>query len=303
MLDAAEIPPTFGTPAELVRAHVAGGREALVRAVEGAEDDGEAGAALMQEALRAGDAVIGISAAGGAAFVVHAIARARATSARTPWRSPAVADSPLARAADTAIVVATGAEALAGSTRMKAGTAQKIALNAISTAVMVRLERIYDNLMVDLVASNHKLRRRALRLICTIAEVPRRARFRTADAAGGSVKIAVVMHRRDVGAECARALLESSRRLAASPLVVPFLAALLATIAFVPIDDRPVTAQFPVLLGRVAGVAVHAPAPALLGRFLRPGSSDARAIWSNREARTAGRATSSSPPTCWLTAD
>ena len=122
----------------------------------------------------------------------------------------AVADSPLARAADTAIVVATGAEALAGSTRMKAGTAQKIALNAISTAVMVRLERVYDNLMVDLVASNDKLRRRALRLICGIAEVSTERASELLDAAGGRVKVAIVMQRRDVNAECAQSLLDAA---------------------------------------------------------------------------------------------
>jgi N-acetylmuramic acid 6-phosphate etherase len=209
MLDAAEIPPTFGTDAELVRAHVAGGHEALVRAVEGAEDDGDAGAALMQETLRSGDAAIGISAGGGAAFVVAAISRARDMGAYTVALT-AVADSPLSRAAETAIVVATGAEALAGSTRMKAGTAQKIALNAISTAVMVRLERVYDNLMVGLVASNDKLRRRALRLICSLAEVGTERASELLDAAGGRVKVAIVMQRRDVNAERAQSLLEAA---------------------------------------------------------------------------------------------
>jgi len=209
MLDAAEIPPTFGTAAELVRAHVAGGPEALVRAVEGAEDDGDAGAALIQETLRAGDAAIGISAGGGAAFVVSAISRARDMGAYTVALT-AAAGSPLALAAETALVVATGAEALAGSTRMKAGTAQKIALNAISTAVMVRLGRVYDNLMVDLVASNHKLRRRALRLICAIAEVDVERASELLDAAGGRVKVAIVMQRRGLDAERARSLLESA---------------------------------------------------------------------------------------------
>lgn len=206
-LDASEMPPTFGTPPEMVRAHVAGGTAALIDAVEGAEDDAEAGDAAMVECVRPGDAVLGISASGAAPFVIAAIARARAIGAYTIALT-GDGESALARTAQLAIVLPTGAEALAGSTRLKAGTAQKIALNAISTAVMVRLGKVFDNLMVDVVASNRKLRGRALRLVRRLARVNERRAEELLAQAGGRVKIAVVMERHAVDASEARALLE-----------------------------------------------------------------------------------------------
>lgn len=206
VLDASEMPPTFGTPHELVRAHVAGGPAALARAVEGAEDDAEAGDAAMRAGVRAGDAVVGVSASGGAPFVVGAIERARKNGAYTAALT-SVAGSPLALAAEHAIVIATGSELLAGSTRLKAGTAQKIALNAISTAVMVRLGKVYDNVMVDVVASNRKLRARALRLVQEIALVDEARARDLLERAGGRVKLAVVMQRSGLDAADAQALL------------------------------------------------------------------------------------------------
>jgi N-acetylmuramic acid 6-phosphate etherase len=206
-LDAAEMPPTFGTPAELVVAHVAGGAQALARSVEGAEDDAAAGAAEMRESVNPKDAVIGISASGGAAFVTAALECARALGAYTVALT-GVEASALARVAQTTIVLVTGAEALAGSTRMKAGTAQKIALNTISTAVMVRLGKVYDNLMVDLIASNAKLRNRALRLVRAIAEVDEARARELLAAADGRVKVAVVMQRQGIDAAQARVLLD-----------------------------------------------------------------------------------------------
>ncbi len=208
-LDAAEMPPTFGTRPELVRAHVAGGVPALTRAIEGAEDDGAAGDAALA-ACAGNDAVVGISASGGAAFVVAAIERARRAGAFT-LALTSVADSALARAAEQAIVFDTGAEALAGSTRLKAGTAQKIALNAISTATMVRLGKVHDNLMVDLVASNAKLRKRARRLVAAVANVGEERAEAVLEDADGNVKVAIVMLRRGVGSRAARALLERHR--------------------------------------------------------------------------------------------
>jgi N-acetylmuramic acid 6-phosphate etherase len=205
-LDAAEMPPTFGTRPELVRAHIAGGAPALTRAIEGAEDDGAAGDAALA-ACPAADAVVGISASGGASYVVAAIERARRGGAFT-LALTSVADSPLARAAEQTIVFDTGAEALAGSTRLKAGTAQKIALNAISTATMVRLGKVHDNLMVDLVASNAKLRKRARRLVATIADTGEERAGGALDEAHGEVKVAIVMLRREVDSYTARALLE-----------------------------------------------------------------------------------------------
>jgi len=206
-LDAAEMPPTFGTHPELVHIHVAGGATALSRAVEGAEDDGAAGELEASQCVDREDAVIGISASGGAAFVVAAVERSRRRGAYTVALT-SVPGSPLSRAAENAIVLETGAEVLAGSTRMKAGTAQKVALNAISTAVMVRLGKVHDNLMVDLIAGNTKLRERAIRLICTLAAVDARDAQSLLEESGGRVKVAVVMARRGLDASQARALLD-----------------------------------------------------------------------------------------------
>jgi N-acetylmuramic acid 6-phosphate etherase len=206
-LDAAEIPPTFGTSKQLVRSHIAGGLAALVEAIEGAEDDAQAGDAVARNAIASSDAALGISASGSAAFVVAAIERARSAGAFTVALT-SVADSPLARAAQSAIVLETGSEVLAGSTRLKAGTAQKIALNAISTAVMVRLGKVHDNLMVDVVATNRKLLARALRLIERLAGVDEARARELLDLSGGRVKVAVVMARRGVEAAQARDLLE-----------------------------------------------------------------------------------------------
>ncbi|MBV8491304.1 MAG: N-acetylmuramic acid 6-phosphate etherase [Candidatus Eremiobacteraeota bacterium] len=205
-LDAAEMPPTFGTDPELVRAHVAGGMDALVRAIEGAEDDGDAGEAAIAAHVRAGDAVVGISASGGAAFVVRALQRARALGAYTVALVNA-RGTPLAAVADAAIAFDTGPELIAGSTRMKAGTAQKIALNALSTAIMVRLGKVHGHLMVDVVATNRKLRARALRLVRAIADVDEPTAHDLLERAGGRVKVAVVMHRHGVDAQRARELL------------------------------------------------------------------------------------------------
>jgi N-acetylmuramic acid 6-phosphate etherase len=206
-LDASEMPPTFGTVAHLVQAHVAGGPPALVNAIEGAEDDADAGDALARERFTPKDAVVGLSASGGAAFVVAALKRARAMGALTVALT-SVADSPLAQSAAIGVAFDTGAEVLAGSTRLKAGTAQKIALNALSTAVMVRLGKVHENLMVDVVASNQKLRRRALRLVREVAEVGEGRARELLDASGGRVKIAIVMGRRSVDAHEAQTLLE-----------------------------------------------------------------------------------------------
>jgi N-acetylmuramic acid 6-phosphate etherase len=211
-LDAAEMPPTFGTPPNLVHAHVAGGNDALTRAVEGAEDDAAAGAAMMNACVKPEDAVLGLSASGGAAYVVAAVESARAAGAYTIALTNAAA-SPLARAADLAIVLDTGAEAIAGSTRLKAGTAQKVALNSLSTAIMVRIGKVYGNLMVDVVASNAKLRARALRLVRLLAQVDEARARELLECANGRVKVAVVMQRRGLDAAKAAELLAKNRGL------------------------------------------------------------------------------------------
>ncbi len=203
ILDASECPPTFGTPPDLVQAHIAGGLPAVVRAVEGAEDDAEGGANEIRSAASAADAVVGLSASGEAPFVLGAIAAARALGAATIG----IANDPgsaLARAVDIAIVLETGPEVIGGSTRLKAGTAQKLVLNALSTAAMVQLGKVYENLMVDVVASNEKLRRRAVRLVQTLVDCDAAAARELLQLAQGSVKVAVVMGRCSIDAERAR---------------------------------------------------------------------------------------------------
>jgi N-acetylmuramic acid 6-phosphate etherase len=212
VLDAAELGPTFGFPAERWSGCIAGGYGALRRAVEGAEDDAAAGAAAAAD-LGAGDVAIGVSASGSAAFVRAALATARERGSRTIALVNA-AGTALAREADVAIEALTAAEPIAGSTRLRAGTAQKIVLNAISTAAMVALGKTYGNLMVDVVASNAKLRARAERLVRELAgDVDASAALA---AAGGAVKTAVVMLRRTVDrATAERLLAEADGRLAA----------------------------------------------------------------------------------------
>jgi len=206
-LDASECPPTFGTSPELVQAHIAGGLGALTHAVEGAEDDAEAGAMCAKAVLRSNDVAVGISASGRTQYVVAAMRAARGLGVTTIGLT-SDGSAPLATDVDLPIVVDTGPEPLAGSTRLLAGTAQKLILGALSTATMVRLGKVYDNLMVDLVASNAKLRRRALRLVERLADVDADRANVLLTNAEGSVKIAVVMARREMDAPAARALLE-----------------------------------------------------------------------------------------------
>ncbi len=208
MLDAAECPPTFGTDASLVVAHIAGGAAALVRAVEGAEDDALAGEREMR-AVGKLDAVVGISASGGAPYVVAAMRAARAAGALTIGMA-CDSRSTLAREAELALVLETGAEPIAGSTRLKAATAQKLVLSALSTATMIRLGKVYDNLMVDVVATNAKLRARALRLVVQLADVEDADARTLLERASGSVKVAVVMSSRGLDAPAARAALAAS---------------------------------------------------------------------------------------------
>ncbi|HEX3466012.1 MAG TPA: N-acetylmuramic acid 6-phosphate etherase [Candidatus Elarobacter sp.] len=211
VLDAAELPPTFGVAPNLVEGRIAGGETALRSAVEGAEDDADAGARTVAD-VGPNDVVIGISASGGAPFVRAAILAARERGAATIGIANA-ANAPLARDANVGITAATGAEPIQGSTRMRAGTAQKIVLNAISTGAMIRLGKTYGNRMVDLIATNAKLRARSERLVRDLAgETDARALL---DRAGGSVKTAIVMARRHVDrTEAERLLQEAGGRLA-----------------------------------------------------------------------------------------
>jgi N-acetylmuramic acid 6-phosphate etherase len=207
-LDASEMPPTFGTDPSLVCAHIAGGVGALTRAVEGAEDDAQAGEREMRDHVLAHDAVVGISASGGAPYVLGAVRAARAIGAWTLGIANS-AGAPLPQSCDLGIVLSTGPEPLTGSTRLKAGTSQKILLNTLSTAVMVRLGKVHDNLMVDVVATNNKLRKRARRLVMELAGVDENHASDLLQQADGSVKVATVMARKNVDAQAARAFLQA----------------------------------------------------------------------------------------------
>lgn len=193
ILDASECPPTFNTPPELVVALIAGGPAAVQEAVEGAEDDIEAGAVeLRARDLKPNDAVVGITASGRTPYVVGALRHAREVGSCTV----AIANnarSALADVADIAIELLTGPEVIAGSTRLCAGTAQKIALSTLSTAVMVRLGKTYGPYMVDVRATNAKLRRRALRMVQQITGADEAASAEALEATWGRVKPAVVM--------------------------------------------------------------------------------------------------------------
>jgi len=206
-LDAAECPPTFGTPPRLVQAVIAGGRRALVRSVEGAEDRARDGAAAMdRKHLKPRDAVVGIAACGLTPFVRGAMRRARQVGAATVFITCAP-ESRRSIAADVVINPVVGPEVVTGSTRMKAGTATKLILNTLTTATMIKLGKVYGNLMVDLRATNEKLCDRAERIVMGLAGLSRPAARRLIAAAAGRVKVALVMHFRGVGAREARRIL------------------------------------------------------------------------------------------------
>lgn len=209
-LDAAECPPTFGVPAGLVTAVLAGGNEAATSATEGAEDDHDAGLEdLAARRPTADDVVVGISASGRTPYVLGALAAAAKAGAATV----AIvnnAGSPIAAAADIAVEVLTGAEVVAGSTRLTAGTAQKVALNVLSTATMVRLGRTFGGWMVDVNPGNAKLRQRALRIVREAAGVDPEAARRALDAAAGEAPTALVSLLLGVGVEEARARLRAA---------------------------------------------------------------------------------------------
>ena len=209
-LDAAECPPTFGIKRGIVVGVIAGGRRALTEAVEGAEDSYAAGARdLAARKLSARDVVVGLAASGGTPYVLGALQFAQRRRATTVCVT-CNAGSPLARLADIPIVIATGPEALAGSTRLKAGTAQKLVLNMLSTAAMVRLGHVYDNWMIDVAQTNRKLRRRAAGILEAAAgATPAQARQALA-AASDDLRLALVMLKTDANATDARRRLKSA---------------------------------------------------------------------------------------------
>jgi N-acetylmuramic acid 6-phosphate etherase len=205
--DGAELLPTFNWPRERVAFAIAGGEGALQQAVENAEDDGAAAAARITElGVQRNDVVIGVAASGRTPFTIAALEAARAQSALTIG----IANAPGSRlltVCDHPILLDTGPEVIAGSTRMKAGTAQKAALNLLSTMIMVRLGRVYGGLMVDMRPTNEKLRRRAERMVMAIAGCEEAVARAALTDAGGDVKVAALIAS-GRGVEAARALLE-----------------------------------------------------------------------------------------------
>jgi N-acetylmuramic acid 6-phosphate etherase len=210
VLDAAECPPTFRTDPEMVQGVIAGGERAMFVAQEGAEDDFDDGAVQVDaRAIEARDVVIGIAAGGTTPFVRGALTRAKQRGAFTAFLTcvQAIDDEP---AVDQVIRIITGPEVLTGSTRLKAGTVTKLVLNRITTAAMVRMGKCFENLMVDLRATNEKLRDRGVRIISTITGVDRTTALNRLDEAAGHVKLAILMQMKSINSTQAAELLSRS---------------------------------------------------------------------------------------------
>lgn len=208
VLDAAECPPTFGTPPDRVQALIAGGPPALLRAVEGAEDSPEAGARdLADRGLNGDDALVGIAASGRTPYVLGAVGYAASAGAVTVGLScsPGCA---LECAVDYPITPAVGPEVVAGSTRMKSGTAQKLVLNMLSTGLMIRTGCVLGNLMVNVQVRNEKLARRAERIVCEVTGCRLEEARRTLDAADQNVRLAILMRARSLDRDRASARLD-----------------------------------------------------------------------------------------------
>ena len=210
VLDAAECPPTFGSPPEMVVGIIAGGLPALVKSIEGAEDDVNAGIGEM-DARRVGpdDVVVGIAASGTTPYVRAALSRAQTLGARTVLVSMSDPPRLLQETCDVCITVRVGPEIVTGSTRMKSGTATKMVLNMLTTGAMIRMGKTYGNLMVDLRAWNDKLVDRSQRILMETTGLDREASRAVLTEAGGSVKTAIVMARRGVPRDEAERLLET----------------------------------------------------------------------------------------------
>jgi N-acetylmuramic acid 6-phosphate etherase len=210
VLDAAECPPTFSTPPEMVQGVIAGGPDALVRSREGAEDDGPGGAAALRERSPGPrDVVVGIAAGGTTPFVAGALAEARRAGSRTILLTCAP-EADLGEV-DVEVVVAAGPEVITGSTRLKAGTATKLVLNMLTTSAMVGLGKVYGNRMVDLQVTAAKLEDRGRRILRDLLDVTYERAGELLRESGGSVKLALVMARRAVDRETAERLVGERR--------------------------------------------------------------------------------------------
>jgi N-acetylmuramic acid 6-phosphate etherase len=209
VLDAAEIPPTFGVDPELIQAVIAGGQEAIFQAAENCEDDRErGGAALEKRQVNSSDVVLGIAASGGTPYVIGALRTARRKGAKT-IALVCNSESELSKEADLSITVVVGPEVLTGSTRMKAGTAQKLVLNMLSTAAMVKMGKVYENFMVDMRPSNRKLVGRAVEIIAAVTQADEATARRLLQESEYHVKTAIVMAEGAISKDKAVELLNS----------------------------------------------------------------------------------------------
>lgn len=208
VLDASECPPTFGTDPGLVKGIIAGGKDALTRSIEGAEDrleDGEQ--AIKDKGITAKDTVVGIATGGTTPFVHGALIQAKRIGSTTIFLccNP---DTDPAEEVNVIIRPITGPEVITGSTRMKAGTATKLILNTLTTASMIKMGKVYENLMVDLQVKNEKLKDRAERIIMTVTQLDRNSADKLLTKANGNVKTAIVMHKMQVNYEDAKEKLQ-----------------------------------------------------------------------------------------------
>ncbi|MGM0901574.1 N-acetylmuramic acid 6-phosphate etherase [Mesobacillus maritimus] len=211
VLDAVECPPTFSTDPNMVQGIIAGGENAFVKAVEGAEDKPEAGEEdLKKLGLNEKDTVIGIAASGRTPYVIGALQYARSVKAKTVALS-CNENARISKEADTAIEVIVGPEVLTGSTRLKAATAHKMILNMISTSSMILLGKAYENLMIDVHVSNEKLKERAVNIIVRVTDVSYEQALEALEAADLQVKVAIVMIKKNLDKAEAIKLLEESQ--------------------------------------------------------------------------------------------
>lgn len=220
ILDAAECPPTYGTHPELVQGLIAGGTQAILRAVEGAEDsDTLAAEELGRKQLNSSDILIGIAASGRTPYVIGGLRYAKSIGCQTISLT-CTPDSEMGRIAGQSLTVLTGPEVIMGSTRMKAGTAQKMVLNMLTTATMIGLGKVYSNLMVDVQATNLKLKERAKRIVTIATGVSYSQAEETLTAANGSSKLAIIMILAGVSSEEASQLLKGADGFVAKALTL-----------------------------------------------------------------------------------
>ncbi len=218
VLDASECPPTFGTNSEMVQGHIAGGDYALRNAIEGAEDDYNSGVELIEELnVNENDVVVGITASGRTKYVIGAINTAKNRGAFTAGICNNL-DTDLHKACDVTIALIVGPEAVQGSTRLKAGTSQKLALNMLTTGAMIKSGKVYKNYMVDMKASNEKLLDRAIRLVMATTDVDYETAKKTLEQCDFHVKTAIVMVKLNCNQQKAKELLDRANGFVAKAL-------------------------------------------------------------------------------------